>query len=464
MIWAALLETAKRRAGAPAVIGDGVTLTFGALVERVGQEAARLPPRPETSGPARVFLIYAEPVTLLVRVLACWSVGMVPVLLREGQTAESLRRIGEAAAPIATLSDDGASTSTERAARHHLPFGPRDEALVICTSGTTGTPKLVALPAEGLVTTARAIARDLKFGPGDIIAAATPLTYMYALMGAALSGLLAGAAVRFFAPGLPLTVVQAAIRREDITVMQGPPSLMRLFLAYWTGTPFPSVRLVTTGGEFLVDRLLSEIARAFPQADFRFLYGMTEAGPRISHTPLVSRHGAGVAVGHPFPHFDWYIEPGAQDGLPAGTGRLAIRGPSIFLGYISPGGGYTGIDKDGYFLSTDLVCQLDDGQLCFLGRHDRLFKTGGKLVNPLDIEDLLMRHPDVRDAACRPEAHRLLGLVPVAEVVLAPGSETGPADLKAFCGALEPHAVPHRIDVLSELALAASGKRIALGA
>lgn len=458
MIWQRFLDTAARHAAAPALIGDQGTLSYTELVARAKAEAHKLPDRPTGAAPARVLLVSTEPVTLLVRVLACWSKGLVPVLLRDGQTPESLARIREIATPVATLSDETPAARLPDSPQDRPPFGPRDEALVICTSGTTGTPKLVALCAEGVATTAQAIVEDLGFAEGDIIAVATPLTYMYGLMGASVSALLSGAALRMFLPGQPLTIVQAAIRRENITVLQGPPSLMRLFLAYWNGTPFPSVRLVTTGGEYMNADLVDKLSQAFPQSAFRLVYGMTEAGPRISHMRTVTHHGAGLLVGRPFDHFDWRIDPVAQEGLPGGAGRLALRGPSVCLGYIQPGNQYEGVGPDGFFRSTDLVCDRD-GQLVFLGRYDRLFKTGGKLVNPLEIEDLLMRHPAVHDAACHAQEHRLLGLVPVAEVVLESGADTDLAALKLHCSTLEHHARPHRIDIVPALEMAASGKR-----
>ncbi|MBW6419744.1 class I adenylate-forming enzyme family protein [Celeribacter sp. PS-C1] len=460
MIWHRFLQVAQAHAHATAVIGEDETLTYADFVARVNVEAGKLPRRADMGRPARVLLVPTEPATLLLRVFACWSRGLVPVVLREGQTEESLKRISGIAEPVLILSDTTPQHPQHVSQEDAPPFTARDEALVMCTSGTTGTPKLVALPAEGVLATASAIADDLGFSEGDIIAVPTPLTYMYGLMGASVTGLLSGAALRLFVPGAPLTVVQSAIRREKITVMQGPPSLMRLFLAYWGGEPFDSVRLVTTGGEYMTSEMVTDLAKAFPQSQFRLLYGMTEAGPRISHCQSVTEYKGGLCVGVPFDHFEWRVVPVEQEGLPSGAGRLALRGPSVCLGYIQPENKYAGVDTDGYFTSTDIVCTVDDASLCFFGRQDRLFKTGGKLINPLEIEALLMRHPDVRDAVCHAEDHRLLGLVPVAQVVLKEGAQTDSATLIAHCAVLETHAVPHRIDILRALCISASGKRV----
>ena len=89
---------------------------------------------------------------------------------------------------------------------------------MICTSGTTGIPKLVALPAESVCITAAAIADSLGLEPGDRVAVNTPLGYMYGLMGGCLASLWGGATIRLFRPRDPLTQLEAAIRRAALAL------------------------------------------------------------------------------------------------------------------------------------------------------------------------------------------------------------------------------------------------------
>ena len=460
MIWERFLEVSQMHGEAIAVITDNETLTYAQFIERVRIEAGKLSHAGDyDEKPARVLLKPSVPLSDLLRVFACWSVNFVPVMLRDGQSNDKNRHISKLARPVATFPDE-MTAGQSPVAQASRPFKPHDEALVICTSGTTGTPKLVALPAESILVTARTIASDFEFRTGDVLAVCTPLSYMYGLMGIAVSGLLSGAAVRLFGPEVPLTEVQSAIRQEGITVVQGPPSLLSLFLAYWSGDPFDTVRLVTTGGEYLEPGVVDRLAEAFPQGDFRLIYGMTEAGPRISHTRDIVRYGAGILVGRPFEHIDWRIEPVPDEDLPEGAGLLSLKGPNVFLGYIEPGNTYSGVSDEGYFTSTDLVCEHPDKQLCLLGRYDRLFKTGGKLINPQEIEDFMMRRPDVRCALCWPEKHPLLGFAPVVEVVLEDGSKSNSRDLMEYCSSLASHETPRRIEIRSTLENAASGKRV----
>ena len=456
MIWRELerrIAVAKDR---PVVIHGGGELTGADLLDRVAAAAAALP-EPAGPRPWRAVIRQRDPLDLLLHVLACWRQGFSAAVLRDSMTDAQVADIASWLGPAARLEEPPPpSLATLAASPAPGSLGPRDEALVICTSGTTGTPKLVALPAESVCINAATIAAALGIGPNDRIAVNTPLGYMYGLMGGCMASLWAGACCRLFAPAAPLPELQAAIRREGVTVVQGPPSLFRIFLGYWNGEPFPGVRTVTTGGEPLGPDLAAGLAQAFPDARRLFLYGMTEAGPRISHLSFEEGGGEDACVGVPYEHLEWRLDP-----IPGQeAGRLVLRGPSMFLGYIRHGGGYEGLDAEGFFHSNDLMSLDPDGRLHFRGRIDRIFRSGGRLVNPEAVERVLVAQPGVEDAVCRAESHPLLGLVPVAEVVMEPQATFDAVALREGCRSrIEPHALPRRIVEAEPWSLAESGKR-----
>jgi len=454
LIWQHIFERATLDPEGVALVHAAGELSWPGLVAEVEAVAAALPD-PSGPRPCRAIVRDPDPFAVIVRVLACWRQGCSAVVLRDSMTAAQVVGIVDWLRPAISIA--GSSELTRPAAvPPPRPLGPRDEALVICTSGTTGVPKLVALPAESVCLNAATIAAALGLGAGDRVAVNTPLGYMYGLMGGCLASLWAGSTCRLFQPRDPLTQLQAAIRREGITAVQGPPSLFRLFMAYWNGEPFPEVRVVTTGGEPLADDLAADLGRAFPNARRLFLYGMTEAGPRISHLDFEDGGGVDGGIGPPYDHIDWRLDP--VEGTPAG--RLTLRGPGMFLGYITAAGGYEGLDEAGWFRTNDLIEQEADGRLRFRGRLDRIFRSGGRLVNPAAVEQVLAGHPAVEDAVCRPEAHALLGLVPVADVVIRAKAAFEMGSLITFCaGQVEPHAVPRRITRVSAGEIAESGKR-----
>ena len=454
MIWQHILERATLVPEGVALVHAAGELGWPGLVAEVEAVAADLP---DHSGPRpwRAIVRDPDPFAVLVRVLACWRQGCSAVVLRDSMTAAQVAGIVDWLRPAMTI---GGSSEPSRpaAAPPPRPLGPRDEALVICTSGTTGVPKLVALPAESVCLNAATIASALGLGPRDRVAVNTPLGYMYGLIGGCLASLWAGSTCRLFRPSDPLPQLQAAIRREGITVVQGPPALFRLFLAYWNGEPFPEVRVVTTGGEPLADDLAADLGRAFPNARRLFLYGMTEAGPRLSHLAFEEGGGVDGCIGLPYSHVEWRLDPVAG----SDAGRLVLRGPGMFLGYITAAGGYEGLDEAGCFQSNDLLNRDAAGRLHFRGRLDRIFRSGGRLVNPDAIERVLASQPSIDDAVCQADPHPILGLVPVAEVVVRPGAVFDPMSLMAACAQqIEPHAVPRRIVQTDAGGLAESGKR-----
>ncbi len=453
-MWQWFLDRVAAGPERPAVIDAEGTITYASLARRAEEVAATLP---EAAGPRpwRAVVRDPDPSRVLVHVLACWRRGFSAVVLRDSMTTAQVTEIVSWLQPTAVL--DAANERVWRTAETSASsLVDHDEALVMCTSGTTGSPKLVALPAESVRINAATIARALGLAFGDRVAVNTPLGYMYGLMGGCMASLQASATIRLFRPRDPLTQLQAAIRREQLTVVQGPPSLFRLFLAYWNGEPFPGVRVITTGGEPLGAELAEGLALAFPNAKRLFLYGMTEAGPRISHLGFDEGGGADACIGVPYDHIEWRLDP--VDGSDAG--RLVLRGPGMFLGYISAEGGYDGLDEAGFFHSSDLVSKGTTGRLHFRGRIDRIFRSGGRLVNPDAIERVLSSHPSVVDAVCFAEPHPVLGFVPVAEVVVKQGEAFLPGELQAMCASrVEAHAMPRRISQATVGGLAESGKR-----
>lgn len=460
MIWEQFQQRAQKHAAKAAFIDDSRTLTYAGLMDAALALGRRLPSPAMHPLPRRVLVRESRPGAALLAVLACWSRGHVPVLLRArtpDAVAESVRRRTMAAAECdgGVVVDDGVVSGPPEP---RTAFSARDEALVICTSGTSGNPQLVALPAESVCLNAATIASSLELRPDDRLAVATPLGYLYGLMGGCLAALWAGSSCRVFDPGGPLTTLQAAITAEGITVIQGPPTFFRLFLGYANGETFPGVRVVTTGGENFTDELITGLERAFPAARKLALYGMTEAGPRISHEDFALGGGRNGCVGRPYAHFECRIEPGEWSSA-ATTGRLAIRGPSMMLGYIGQDGLCEALVDGGFFRTNDLVSLDDKGRLHFCGRIDRMFKSGGKLVNPAAVEDVLRRFPGVQEAVCAASPHPLLGLALEAEVLPAAGMSLKPELLAAFARReCEPQAVPRVFRIVETMKQTPSGK------
>ena len=440
-----------------ALRSDSEEISYGVLLSRVYAHAIDLGLN-RISASQRIIIGLEDSQKILLTLLACWKCNLIPVIAREGRKVAHLAELAKFSNAAAIVYSD-MSCEILPSDRDMIPH--EEECLIICTSGTTGNPKMVALPWSSILLNAKAISSQLDLTSADIVAVTTSLTYSYGLLGTAIAGLYAGACLRFFPKNAPPPQVLQTIRREALTVVQGPPSLWHLFEAFWDKTVFTSVRCVTVGGESLSSDLQVFFNTAFPAADKQSIFGMTEAGPRISHLNFEAGGGLDSRIGVPFKHFDWRIDPVDDPEMSEESGRLVLRGPAMFIGYLQADGTYSGKDAEGYFHSSDLVKFTPEIGLQFLGRLDAVFKSGGKLVNPLEVEEALLSHQAVKEVLCTPEPHKILGLVPVATVVPKHGMTLDLKDIVAHCSAvLQPHAVPKKITLAQTLPVAASGKRL----
>src|SRR5581483_4091159 len=222
-------------------------LTHGELIERSLALAASWLKRARTERNMRVLILLTDPLDILLSILAAWSLD---------STAAVLRSYGSEAVPrlyLDTLTPDLIVTPDHVVAGERPSRGSRDakECLILATSGTITEPKLVAIPAHCPDLSTSTIARNLDLTAQDRVQVASPLTYFYGLIGGALMALRQGATIFLYAPPFVPSVLQADLRKFDITVVQGTPSFHRIGFEYWNGSPFESVRVVTFGGELL---------------------------------------------------------------------------------------------------------------------------------------------------------------------------------------------------------------------
>ena len=440
MWWDQYLAAADPNDRAVSTIGG--VLSYRDLAAAVRQAAEALPDR-RTAGARRILVQNHDPLAVLVAVLAAWRQGCVPCVVRSDVPRTQVILLTEVLRPEAAVSDRQIELPTWVEPALIDPT----EALVAMTSGTIGTPKAVALPRRSLLINTRSIGERLGLNRSDRVLAALPMGHLYGLVGCCLTALGVGAAIDLFPAGTTPTIIQSAIRTRGITVVQGPPAFFRLFLEYWGGDPFFGVRRATVGGELVEPRLRDLLRRAFPRAAIDLIYGMSEAGPRISHLDLDDSAAVAGSIGLPFDH--WQVGTWSEDSAP---GRLVLSGPALFLGYLQPGGGYTGLRPDGSFVTQDLVSLDPSGQMVFHGRADRVFKVGGQLVNATEVEQVLGEFPGVRDARCVPEEHPVLGQVLIALVLLESSGQVSIDDLRRRCAALlDPAAVPRRVEVVESL-------------
>lgn len=307
--------------------------------------------------------------------------------------------------------------------------------------------------------------------PLDVMLNGLPTFHVAATIFGSLSMLLAGAQVVILSPlGLRDPGIAAGFWRiagaMRASLLGGVPTAFAAALAHDLGdADLASVRArvcaaaltpvaVSTGVERVTGRPLREV------------YGMTECAGVICVDPVWTGRVPGSA-GLPIPFCEVQARRPGTGGAPyvdacttGEAGMLVVRGPQVSPGYLGAAPAGESFTADGWLVTGDLGRVDADGRVFITGRAKDLIIRGGHNIDPALIEDALRGHPDVADAAAvgRPDAYA--GEVPVAYVVLRPGSDASEEALCTFAAEriAKRAAMPKFIHILGGLPLTAVGK------
>jgi acyl-coenzyme A synthetase/AMP-(fatty) acid ligase len=321
----------------------------------------------------------------VLKYLAARRAGHAVALLDDRARPETLTALEEHYRPQVVLHPDG--TVDER--RGRVDLHP-DLALLLPTSGTTGSPKLVRLSAENLRANAASIASYLEIGPDERAIASLPFHYSYGLS-VLNSHLLAGAAIVIPREGIMRPAFWDAFERYRCTSFAGVPySYAVLERSGWGRRELPTLRTMTQAGGALDPGAAASLHARLAERGARFvvMYGQTEATARIAFVPPERLADKPGSIGVPIPGGELWVQDGDGRRLPAGEqGELVYRGPNVMLGYATGPADLAAADELGGVLATgDLGYVDDDGFFFVTGRLKRIAKVYGVRLSLDDIE------------------------------------------------------------------------------
>ncbi len=389
----------------PALVGPGVpggAMDYAALADRVAGAAAAYGSR------RRLILLEAgRDVDSLVAYLGALAAGQA-VLLAGPDAAAALAAAWDPDLRLdpSRAGDLGAAIARADAARPVSAHGLHpDLRLLLSTSGSTGSPRLVRLSAENLVSNAHAIAASLGIRPTDVAPTVLPLGYCYGLS-VLHSHLAVGAALLLTDASVSDECFWEEAARHQITSLAGVPHtfdlLERVGLPDRLGA-LPRLRMLTQAG----GRMPPETVRRWAELgqvrgfDLVVMYGQTEATARMAFLPPDLAPAAPEAVGRAIPGSRLTVEPvpDPPPGLPHGTGELVLRGPGVMLGYAeTPADLARGRDLTA-LRTGDLGRVRPDGLLEVVGRRSRFAKVLGLRLDLDRVERLLAAEGTVVTAA-----------------------------------------------------------------
>jgi acyl-CoA synthetase (AMP-forming)/AMP-acid ligase II len=339
--------------------------------------------------------------------------------------------------------------------------GLEDVAMIIFTSGTTGVPKGVMLTEAGILANAESVATYLDLSDRDRSLVFLPLSYGYALS-QVLSTLTAGGTVVLLQSlRYPKEAFQA-MSRHAVTGLGGVPTSLAILARHQKSAPadLPRLRYILSAGGPLAPTLLDEIQGAFSGVTVFNNYGCTEIGPRATAFDCSAFPGKLGSIGRAIPGVNLtLVASGSPVQVPGEIGEIVLSGPSLMKGYYrDPQTTASRMSRFG-FHTGDYASFDGDGFLYYLGREDDIFKSAGEKVSAKEVEDVVMAHQDVTEAAVIAHPDALLGAVPVVYAVLRPGSVCTDRDLQSFCARrLARHKVPRAVHFVEALRKTETGK------
>jgi amino acid adenylation domain-containing protein len=419
-LFARIVESAP---GAIAVKAGNAVLTFAALDRASTRLAHTL--RQRGVGPEVIVGVLAErSIEMLVGLIAVLKAGgayipldaalpaaRIAYMLEDSNAAlvltqSSLARLVPGVATV-RLAVDSSEANMPRPLR---PGGSTDAAYVIYTSGSTGAPKGVVVEHRSVVNRLHWMQRAYPIGAGDTILQKTPISFDVSVW-ELFWWHIEGASVCLLEPGGerdPESIV-AAVEQHQVTTMHFVPTMLAAFLDYvaatGSGHRLSSLRRVFASGEALAPHHVRRFAELLGRADLINLYGPTEATVDVSHY-RTEAHNEIVPIGLPIDNTRLYVLDEHRRRRPVGMpGELYIAGDCLARGYLHrpkltmerfvenpfPG-------EDRAYRTGDMVRQLPDGSLEYLGRNDSQVKLRGYRIELAEIEQRLLAHPAVNDA------------------------------------------------------------------
>jgi len=335
-----------------------------------------------------------------------------------------------------------------------------DLAAILYTSGTTGRPKGAMLTHRNLISNTWSVAQALKLKPGgEIFLTVLPMFHAFAATAGMLSPLLHGCAIVPMARFEPEHVART-IHSEKATIFLGVPSMYNVLL-HLPDEFVPmlaSLKYGASGGAAMPVEIMNRFEARFGKAIYEG-DGPTECSPVTCVNPIGGRRKP-TSVGMPVPLVEMKIMDDSGRELPKGqVGEICVRGPNVMKGYWRLPDDTAQAFFGEWFRTGDLGTEDEDGYFYIVDRKKDMIIVNGMNVYPRIVEELLYKHPAVREAAVVGEPDELHGEIPVAYIALKQDASATAAQLRAYCREnVGRHEVPRKIYFMPELPKNAAGK------
>jgi long-chain acyl-CoA synthetase len=478
-----LSETAQRRGDATAVKLDDVELSYGLLEEGAKRVAGLIRARGLEDGERVGVMLPNVPYFPIVYYGVLRAGGVVVpmnVLLKSREVefylSDSGARLVFAWGDFAEAAEPGAEAAGaecvlvrpgefERLVVEQEPVQETadrvadDTAVILYTSGTTGTPKGAELTHDNLYRNCKVATSLFDFGDDEVVLGALPLFHSFGQTCAMNTCVLGGGTLTLiprFDPEKALEVVE----RDRVTVFLGVPTMYNAML-HAEGRErrdTSSLRLCASGGSGMPGELMRRFGEAFDCIVLEG-YGLSETSPVASfnHPDRERKPGS---IGQPIERVEMKV--GDDDGNEVSqgeVGEIVIRGHNVMKGYWNRPDATAEAIVDGWFHTGDMARVDEDGYFFIVDRKKELIIRGGYNVYPREIEEVLYEHPAIQEAAVVGVPDEKMGEEVGAAVVLRKGERLEGDELTSYVREhVASYKYPRRIWFVDELPKGPTGK------
>jgi acyl-CoA synthetase (AMP-forming)/AMP-acid ligase II len=477
----ALRQLITRSDDHPALVvpESGASLSYAALQRALDRAGGRLAALGVAEGD-RVALVAANGPALVVAFLALAARGAAAAPLNPALgVAELTAELDDLRASL--LFHDGSVTAATAAAEVNVPVGvigledallhidgragdPAEPvgdsgalALLLHTSGTTSKPKTVPIRQRNLVASTGAVARTYELTGEDVTICVMPLFHVHGLVATVLATLATGGTVVL--PRFRPSAFWDDVAQHGATWYTAVPTIHSRLLTRALELPAPPehrLRFVRSCSAPLPTAAWQRYEEAIgvPLVE---AYGMTEAAHQMASNPLPPGQRRPGTVGQATGTEIAVLDDDWQQVAAGEKGEVAARGPSIVDQYLDNPAATAASFQDGWFRTGDVGTLSVDGYLTLVGRLKELINRAGEKISPYEVEDVLLTHPAVAEAAAYPVPDEKYG-EQVGVVVVLKGEAT-PRELAAHCAdRLAAFKRPARVTILPEIPKGATGK------
>ena len=392
-----------------------------------------------------------------IALLACFAAEKtaVPVSFKYGEIF--CKQIFEFIEPQYIIDDSTGSLKIVEIIDQKYQKPDETPALIMCTSGTSGTPKGVMLSEENILSNIKGIQNYFHLTAEDRILILRSLHHCAVLTGEFIVSLISGVEIHFCASSYDIQSCINTIENMKISVICSTPTYFNM-LNKCIKRPL-SLKKVAVSGECLTPEVASNIRNLFPTADIYHVYGLTEASPRVAYLSPNDFDIAQGTLNHFLENIEYKIVNEAGQGVPKGEyGELWVKGNNVMMGYFkNPQLSHEKI-ANGWLKTGDIAIENPLGFIQIIGRKDDMIIYAGMNIYPSEIENAFKKDPRVEDIVAYGIPHNDYGQVVGIKIK---GDFSKSSEIMNIAKKYLPtYARPHHIEIVNEIEKNATGKTI----